>query len=119
MNKNWTVSAPLRVVCGDQKLFGPGIARLLHGVRQSGSIRQTAAQMGMSYSKAWNILRNCERDLGIPLLDRHVGGANGGGACLTAAGTDMLTRYDAFEQEARGALSALLHKHFGGETDGA
>lgn len=119
MDPNWTISAPLRVVCGSQKLFGPGIARLLIGVRQSGSIRYTAAQMGMSYSKAWNILRACERELGFSLLDRHAGGANGGGASLTQAGADMLARYEAFEQEARTALDALLHKHFGGQSHGA
>ena len=114
MNNNWTVSAPLRIVCGKQKLFGPGIAQLLTGVQESGSIRQTAAQMGMSYSKAWNILRSCERDLAFALLDRQVGGANGGGATLTPAGQTMLARYIAFEDEAHAALHGLLHKHFGG-----
>lgn len=118
MYTNWKVSAPLRVVCGNQKLFGPGIARLLRGVQQSGSIRKTAAEMGMSYSKAWNILRNCERDLGFALLDRHAGGANGGGATLTAAGADMLIRYDAFVQEADAALNDLLQKHFEGIAHG-
>lgn len=118
MNENWAVCAPLRIVCGGQKLFGPGIAELLAGVAQNGSIRRTAAEMGMSYNKAWSILRACERELGFSLLDRQAGGAHGGGAKLTEQGANMLARYQAFEGEARDALDALLHKYFGGGCHG-
>lgn len=119
MDEKWTVSAPLRLMEDGQKLFGPGIAALLDGIRQNGSIRRTAAGMGMSYNKAWGILRACEQELGFPLLDRQVGGAHGGGARLTARGADMLGRYQAFEREAQESLRVLMHKHFGGENDGA
>ena len=119
MEGMWTVAAPLRIMRNGSKLFGPGIAALLAGVAETGSIRRTAAAMGMSYNKAWNILRACENELGFALLDRQAGGAHGGGARLTEAGTDMLARYKAFENEAQAALGALLHKHFGGGLYGA
>ncbi len=118
MKGTWTVAAPLRIMRDGHKLFGPGIAELLSGVAETGSIRRTAAAMGMSYNKAWNILRACENELGFALLDRQAGGAHGGGARLTEQGADMLARYKAFEDEARAALDALLHKHFGGEPYG-
>ena len=118
MEENYTVSAPLRILCGGKKLFGPGIAALLEGIRQNGSIRRTASEMGMSYNKAWGILRNCEQALGFPLLERQVGGVHGGGAKLTAQGADMLARYQAFDREAQETLHTLLQKHFGGMEDG-
>lgn len=118
MGENYTVSAPLRILCGGKKLFGPGIAALLEGIRQNGSIRRTASEMGMSYNKAWGILRTCEQALGFSLLERQVGGVHGGGAKLTAQGADILARYQAFDREAQETLQALLDKHFGGMENG-
>ncbi len=86
MGENYTVSAPLRILCGGKKLFGPGIAALLEGIRRNGSIRRTASEMSMSYNKAWGILRTCEQALGFSLLERQVDGVHGGGAKLTAQG---------------------------------
>ena len=112
-NENLAVQATLRILCGG-KAFGPGIARLLEGVRDYGSLRRSAAEMGMSYNKAWNIVRESEKLLGFALMERRIGGARGGGAVLTAQGAEMLTRYRAFEREAQATLRDLLHKHFEG-----
>ena len=60
------------------KCFGPGLATLLTLVRERHSLRAAAAEMGMAYSKAWRILRDCEQALGFPLLDSTTGGRNGG-----------------------------------------
>lgn len=119
MKQPWTVSAALRITCGGRKLFGPGVAALLRGVEQNGSIRRTAMEMGMSYNKAWNILRDCEKELGFPLLERRAGGAHGGGASLTGRGRALLAHYTGFETEARELLENLLDKHLGGDMDGA
>ena len=64
------------------KCFGPGMAALLSLVRERHSLRAAAAEMGMAYSKAWRILRDCEGALGFPLLDSTTGGRHGGGALL-------------------------------------
>ena len=47
--------------------------------------------MGMAYSKAWRILRDCEGALGFPLLDSTAGGRHGGGAVLTAEAEALLS----------------------------
>ena len=39
----------------------------------------------MSYSKAWRMIDEIERGLGIALLERHAGGPTGGGSRLTEA----------------------------------
>lgn len=113
MREKMTVQATLRIQCGG-KVFGPGIARLLEGVRDHGSLRQSASEMGMSYNKAWHVVRESETRLGFPLLARKVGGARGGGAELTAQGAELLARYRAFETEAQAALAALAERHFEG-----
>lgn len=112
MKEPLRVQASLRLV-RQEKIFGPGIARLLEGVERLGSLRRSAAEMEMSYSKAWSILRTSEAQLGFPLLERRTGGPNGGGAVLTAQGRDFLLRYRAFERDAQKSLDTLLEHHFG------
>ena len=98
------------------KTFGPGPARLLRGVERTGSLRKAAAELGMSYNKAWSNIRAMEERLGFALLNRSTGGASGGGSTLTPPAVELLARFDALEQEAACALNALFAKHFGDFT---
>ena len=52
-----------------EKCFGPGVAALLEGIRETHSLRAAAAEMGMAYSKAWTIMKNAEKELGFPLTE--------------------------------------------------
>lgn len=83
-------------LCGaeGERIFGPGVATLLHRVEERRSLRAAASSMDMAYSKAWRIIRTAEEGLGISLLDSTVGGHNGGGATLTTAGRRLLSAYD-------------------------
>ena len=95
------------------KSFGPGPMRLLRGVEEGGSLHQAAEAMGMSYSKAWTLLRKLEKEWGFTLLDRQSGGPKGGGSVLTPEGRDLLERYEAMcaqvEQAAQKAFSQYFH----------
>ena len=95
------------------KVFGPGPARLLECVAETGSLRKAAGELDMSYSKAYWTLRAMEDGLGFALLTRTVGGASGGGSTLTPEALDLLARFRAFEAEAEINLRTLFAKHFG------
>lgn len=69
--------------------FGPGIAALCEGVRETGSLNAAAKSMGMAYSKAWRIIKETEEALGTQLLVRD--GAHG--STLTADCTALLDAY--------------------------
>lgn len=114
MKKPIAVDTILRLKCGGEKAFGPGLAQLLEGIVSYGSLRRSAAEIGMSYNKAWNIIKNSEAQLERQLIERKIGGVRGGGAVLTAFGQDLLTRYHAFEQAAQTALDELVQEYFGG-----
>ena len=92
--------------------FGKGIVSIMMLVRQGSSLRAACAQMGLSYSKAWRLLKSAEADLGIPLLDTQKGGTKRAGSTLTPQGEELLDRYLAFEKEAREAVFAAFEKHF-------
>ena len=72
----------VRIYQDENKVFGPGIAQLLHRVRELHSLRAAANSMNMAYSKAWTVLRTAENALGYKLLYSSAGGKNGGGAVL-------------------------------------
>ena len=92
--------------------FGKGIVSIMMLVRQGSSLRAACAQMGLSYSKAWRLLKSAEADLGIPLLDTQKGGTKRAGSTLTPQGEELLDRYLAFEEEAREAVFVAFEKHF-------
>ena len=49
----------------DGKAFGDGPYELLKRVEKTDSLHQAANQMGMSYSKAWGLIRVLEKGSGF------------------------------------------------------
>ena len=97
----------------DKKCFGPGVAMLLRRIDRLHSLRAAAQDMEMAYSKAWTILREAERGLGMKLVDAAAGGRNGGGASLPAEGRRVLAAYEGFEAELKAYAEELFARHFG------
>lgn len=83
----------------DEKCFGPGVAQLLEKINENNSIRKASFEIGMSYSKAWTIIKRAERNLGFKLLSSKAGGIDGGGATLTKEAEKLLYDYRKFERE--------------------
>src|SRR5882762_7521978 len=73
--------------------IGPGKAKLLESIRDSGSISAAARDMGMSYKRAWLLLDSMNQAFTEPVITAAPGGAGGGGAVLTAFGAEVLERY--------------------------
>lgn len=95
------------------KAFGEGPYRLLRNVERTGSLWKAAAEIGMSYSKAWRLMRNLEERLNFSLLERRVGGASGGGSSITPKARNLLQRYEKFRKDVQEALEKIYKKHFG------
>lgn len=67
---------------------------ILRAIGRSGSISQAARDAGVSYKAAWQAVATLTNLAGVPLVDKAVGGAGGGGAVLTAEGVRLLTMAD-------------------------
>lgn len=88
----------LRIVAGRNIAFGPGKADLLDALQNSGSITEAAAALGMSYMRAWTLIRTMNRSFCGPLVEAIRGGTRGGGgAHLTDTGRDVLALYRQME----------------------
>lgn len=95
-----------------EKVFGEGPYRLLKGIEATGSMRCSANDMQMAYSKALRILKRAEDAIGAPLTERAVGGRDGGGSRLTPAGKELITRYEAYRSRCQSACDAYWHEFF-------
>lgn len=94
------------------KVFGNGPLDILHRVERTGSLRQAAAEINMSYSQAWNLMRDLEKRLGFKLLKRKVGGESGGGSQLTEKARDLMMRFEMFRKRASESLILLYKEIF-------
>lgn len=88
--------------------FGPGKARLLEAIAAEGSIRKAATSLGMSYRRAWMLVKSIEKTLGAPVIVATSGGKKGGGAKLTKAGREVVARYRKIETKAAKAAAVEL-----------
>lgn len=102
---------------GKDKAFGPGIAQLLGEIQKTGSMHKAAKNMGLSYSKAWKMMKTAEQELGFALTERSSGGKEGGGSVITTEGTEMMRRYDAFMSALKKETDLLFRVYFGKEGD--
>ncbi len=96
----------------DTRIFGEGPYRLLCGVRELGSLRAAAIQMGMAYTKATKIIHRAEEELGFPLTQRKIGGTKGGGSTLTPGAEELMKRYEACKEACHRAVEAIYDDCF-------
>lgn len=114
---NCSLRLRIRVVGTAGDAFGPGKAQLLEEVAKTGSLRRAAAELGMSYMKAWRLANAMNANFRLPLLERTRGGNNRGGTRLTEFGQKTLETYHRMMSRASQAaqmewkaFSALLKK---------
>ena len=88
--------------------IGPGKARLLESIRDTGSISAAARDMQMSYKRAWMLLDSMNQAFTEPVVSAAPGGAGGGGAALTAFGAEVLERYRRVHAQAAESAAADL-----------
>ena len=89
----------MRVLCGEDIALGPGKVDLLTLVGQTGSIREAAERMGMSYMRAWKLVKTMNACFKVPLVAAVRGGRAHGGATLTKTGRKALELYQQMEND--------------------
>ncbi|WP_439257596.1 TOBE domain-containing protein [Lonepinella sp. BR2271] len=91
-----------------QELFvDPKRIRLLKEIQKCGSINQAAKNAKVSYKSAWDHLAAMDEISPKPILERNVGGKNGGGTALTTYAERLLQLYDLLEQTQEKAFNIL------------
>ena len=92
------------------KFMGIGVLWVLQRVSSCGSLRAAAAEMGISYSKAFRMVDTLEKTLGVPVLERHRGGMQRSGAKLTPFGQAFILLYDDFQRKCKTLMDEPFEK---------
>lgn len=90
---------------GDGPVLGSGRVELLERIQQSGSLRQAALQMKMSYRQAWQLIEHMNTHLDAPVVVLHRGGKGGGKAEVTEKGQKAIEQFHLFQQKFREFLA--------------
>jgi len=87
------LSHQVQLVTGDEILISEEGFRLLLEIEKTLSIVAAAKNLGMSYRKAWGLLRETEYNLGFALVGKKRGGKAGGRTTFTPEGSELLGAY--------------------------
>ena len=77
----------------DGPVLGSGRVELLERIGQSGSLRQAALQMKMSYKQAWDMVKHMNEQFGGPVIMAQRGGKGGGNTMVTENGLKAIALF--------------------------
>jgi molybdate transport system regulatory protein len=100
----------LRLDFDTGRRLGPGKVALLEAIGRTGSIAAAGREFGMAYRRAWLLTDELNQTFDAPLIEAKGGGRNGGGAQLTALGSEVVRLYRAAEAKAARSASAELRR---------
>jgi molybdate transport system regulatory protein len=78
--------------------IGPGKIALLEAIQAKGSITVAARHLGMSYRRAWLLIKEINDTVQQPVVASTQGGADGGGTVLTEVGEEVIKLYRSIEE---------------------
>lgn len=78
---------------GKEVFFGPETQKLLIEIANTGSKQDACTKLGISYSKGSKLLKDLEKQIGYPVVERRSGGIGGGGSTLNEAGKNLVENY--------------------------
>ena len=101
---NHAVHLQIRIYGPSGRALGPGRIELLEHIEETGSIREAARRMEMSYNRAWTLVRSTNEAFESPLVVATRGGDQRGGARITPEGKAVIAQFRSMEERARRAL---------------
>lgn len=89
----YKVRGTLWIECEGEGFLGPGRVELMQRIGNTGSINKAAAEMGMSYKKAWEMINELNAQAAKPLVITQTGGEKGGGSIITEEAKFLIEYY--------------------------
>ena len=91
-------------------IIGDGGLELLKTIEETGSMKQAADKLGMSYRFVWGKIRKMEQRLGLSIMNRHKGGKDGGSSILTDDMIAFIKKYERMKKD----VNQYAEKKLGG-----
>lgn len=96
--EDFSVVGKLWIYGKDDRFFGPGRVELLELIQETGSINKAAKKMQMSYKKAWEMVNSMNNQAAMPMVIKHTGGKEGGGAEITNEAIQIIAYFKQMHQ---------------------
>ncbi len=96
----------------NEGIMGEGCFSLLLEIKNSGSLKEAAEKLEVSYRKAWGIIRKSENMLGFKLVDKQRGGKDGGHSFLTEEGANLMQAYQELKDDIDESIKKVTKKFF-------
>lgn len=100
-----------------RKIINNELFQLLQSIRTDNSITTVAEKQGISYRKAWGLIKEAENELKFCIVDRHRGGASGGTSKLSPEGEKLMDAYNQLQQEFCNSINKVTKKFFNSIND--
>lgn len=91
--------------------MGIGVLWLLENIASEQSLRAASMKMNLSYSKAYNMLKKLEKEVGRPFVSRKRGGAAREGVELTPFARRYMDLYRNFQEKAKKAALVEYNRY--------
>lgn len=99
MGHEFSLNGRIWLEINGEKVLGHGRVELLERIHESGSIRQAAMQMKMSYRQAWELIKHMNSFFDSPVVISHRGGKGGGNALITTLGLNLIQEFHRLHNE--------------------
>jgi len=104
MIESYSLNGRVWIENSTEKVFGPGRVELLERIQVSGSIRQAALQMKMSYKQAWDMINHMNANFTAPVVVSQRGGKGGGKAEVTQHGINAIEQFYTLQEKFKAFL---------------
>ncbi|MFD0751164.1 winged helix-turn-helix domain-containing protein [Mucilaginibacter calamicampi] len=108
-NPQFNLNGRIWLEVNGEKVLGHGRVELLERIHASGSIRQAALQMKMSYKQAWDLIHHINSHFEEPIVISQRGGKGGGKATVTDEGLKLIQEF----HKMQGRLAEFLKQNSG------
>ncbi len=99
MNKDVSKFLKIKIEVHDNFNIGPGKITLMESIISCGSISSAAKKMGMSYRKAWNLVKEINDASKKNIIITHTGGKGAGGAKISSDGISFIKAFRNIEKK--------------------
>ena len=106
-NSSYKLNGRIWLEVDGEKMLGHGRVELLERIQVSGSIRQAALQMKMSYKQAWDLINQMNANFENPIVISQRGGKGGGKAIVTQEGVALIAKF----HQLNAAFKTFLKQH--------
>ena len=89
----------IRIQVNDKFYIGPGKISLLEAILDTGSISSAAKKMGMSYRKAWKLIKDINDASLEKIVITSTGGKGTGGAFISTEGQKFINSFRKIEKK--------------------